>query len=592
LIKKTDGFELVLFDKTKTDNSSKNEFKANFKESSKISKLSNDASKNEFLRETFFYSILANYSLYGLNTNETGIWLRSIFHKNDGYRTPIVLNPMRTKGKIDVNSLTYLSKSRLLGSVFVELEEGQKELNSLRNLVNNKIVDRVILNLDFKKFLLVDENNLKIDQIAIYLLDLDNKSIYLDFTERFKKSHFRELIKAFYPNYSFQDSQLNNGKIKKITIEYILKKAYDIVKKYPQFKAYKNSAFRKNSKEETIRLCCNSLSDDFTHCTFKLRQALNFLIYDYYDFDENIAKNFLLSNSSKKGIADIINSKWKSNLAIEIKENEDDWGRNLGITDIDKIQRETYRKHNLVNYLPPSFFEIDFKFKENGAFNDLSSGEKQMIYSINAITYHLINLDSISDMEFEEEISYKYFNIVLDEIELYFHPEFQRIYINELIKSISYVKKVNYRFNIIFLTHSPFILSDIPHNNILGLDNGNSRNSNDNEKSFGANIHELLGSSFFLENGFVGEYVKQKIEFLAKKYNGKNNSKLIAFDNDNSWELDFINLLDDKLIRDRLLDMYYTYYESEKESIEDLEVYEAWLKTELERIEKLSNDKS
>ena len=58
---------------------------------------------------SLFYSILINYSHHGLNSLHVGNWINSLFHKNDGYQTPIVLNPMRTEGKIDINKLTYLS---------------------------------------------------------------------------------------------------------------------------------------------------------------------------------------------------------------------------------------------------------------------------------------------------------------------------------------------------------------------------------------------------------------------------------------------------------------------------------------------------
>lgn len=71
-------------------------------------------------------------------------------------------------------------------------------------------------------------------------------------------------------------------------------------------------------------------------------------------------------------------------------------------------------------------------------FSSLSSGEKQQIYSINSIFYHLINLESIP--KDGNRISYEYINIILEEIELYFHPEYQRTYIYKLIEGI---KKLN-----------------------------------------------------------------------------------------------------------------------------------------------------
>lgn len=585
IIKNKKKFYSVSFTNTPSTNSNENLFTFESKQELFFTE------KNEFLTNSFFYSILANYSLYGLNTNETGIWLKSIFHKNDGYQTPIVLNPMRTEGDIDINRLTYLSKARLLGNVFKELQEGQNEEESLRSLVNNKIVSKVILDLDFRKFNIVDENNLKPEQKAIDIIDIDDKSIYLEFTAKnrniYKHDYFRLLIKAFYPENDLIDISFSNSKIKRICKEYILKKVEDIVKKYPQFSAYKNSVFRSNAKEETIKRYFESLAQDFTHSTFKVRQALNFLVYDLYNLKNESSITYELSTTLKTGIADKVNKKRETLLKDDLKNNNQLWKNSLGDSDIDENNVDSYRRHSLTNYLPPSFFEVDFKFKKEGFFKDLSSGEKQIIYSINSVIYHLINLDSIHYMDVEDGISYKYFNIILDEIELYFHPEFQRIFINELIKSINYLKGFNYKYNIIFLTHSPFILSDIPTANILKLDKGNIQNNIKEEETYAANVHDLLANDFFLENGFMGEYAKQKIKDLLKylTYNenlddAENNEKPKLNWNPSLAE-DFIQIIGEPLLKYDLKELYLSKFYNEKK-IDD----------EIERLQKLKRQRS
>lgn len=519
LIKNKKGFESITFEKIPSNNLKEDLFIP--KSKLVLSSVTTESEKNKFLTNSFFYSILANYSLYGLNTNETGIWLRSIFHKNDGYQTPIVLNPMRTQGKIDINRLTYLSKSRLLGNVFKELEEGQKEKESLRSLINNKIVEKITLELDFEKFKIVDENNLKPEQKAIDIIDIDDKSIYLEFTAKnkyiYKYDYFALLIEAFFPENDLMNVSFSNSNIKIICKEYILKKLEIIIKKYPQFKAYKNKVFRSNAQEETIKKYFKSLANDFTHSTFKIRQALNFIVCDLYYLNNEKTKTYELSTSSKGGISDIVNSKRKELLNKELIHNKKLYNNNPSESDLKQNNKDSYKRHSLTNYLPPSFLEVDFEFKKEGSFKDLSSGEKQMIYSINSIVYHLINLDSIYTMDIEDNLCYKCFNIVLDEIELYFHPEFQRIFISQLIKSINFLKGFNYKYNIIFLTHSPFILSDIPSSNILRLNEGKPDSFKEHEKTFGANIHELLTHSFFMEST-TGEYAQIKIREIVDFY--------------------------------------------------------------------------
>ncbi|SHK60156.1 AAA domain [Maribacter aquivivus] len=572
LIKNKQGFESISYIKTLSNDQKEELFTLESKLD--LSNLSKESEKNEFLTNSFFYSILANYSLYGLNTNETGIWLRSIFHKNDGYQTPIVLNPMRTEGKIDINRLTYLSKSRLLGNVFKELEEGQKEEDSLRSLVNNKIVHKITLQLDFTKFTIVDENNLKPGQKAIDIIDIDDKSIYLEYTERNKNrnkhDYFSLLIKAFFPENDFVDVSFSNSKIKRICKEYILKKVEDVIKKYPQFKAFKNRVFRVNTKQEIIEQCFSRLAVDFTHSTFKIRQALNFLVYDLYNLKNRSGHSYELSTTSKKGIVDKVNNKRKEILNSELKENEQLFEINPNESDIENNNKDSYRRHSLTNYLPPSFFEIDFEFKNEGSFKDLSSGEKQIIYSINSVVYHLINLDSIYSMDIEDGLSYKCFNIVLDEIELYFHPEFQRVFINELIKSINSFRGFNYNYNIIFLTHSPFILSDIPTSNILKLDKGNIQNNNREEETYAANVHDLLANDFFLENGFMGEYAKQKIKDLLR-YLTYDEGKGDKIDNEKpklKWNPilaeEFIKIIGEPLLKFDLRELYLSKFFKEE----------------------------
>lgn len=575
LIKNKKQFYSISFTNTPSNKPNENLFKFESKQEL-FSK-----EKNKFLTNSFFYSILANYSLYGLNTNETGIWLKSIFHKNDGYQTPIVLNPMRTEGIIDINRLTYLSKSRLLGNVFKELEEGQKEEESLRCLVNDKIVKKIILSLDFRKFTIVDEDTLKQEYGANDIINIDNNLIYLEFTaknkSRNKHDYFRLLIKAFYPKNDLVDISFSNSKIKRICKEYVLRKIEDVVKKYPQFTAYRNRVFRTNAKEEIIVAYFNHLAIDFTHSTFKIRQALNFLVYDLYNLKEESYTTYELSTTSKTGIADEVNKKRKTLLNEELKQNKQLWETDPVMNDLEDSDSFSYRKHSLTNYLPPSFFEVDFEFKNEGYFKDLSSGEKQIIYSINSVIYHLINLDSIYSMVIEDGLSYKYFNIVLDEIELYFHPEFQRIFINELIKSINYLKGFNYKYNIIFLTHSPFILSDIPTANILKLDKGDIKNNSVDEETYAANVHDLLANDFFLENGFMGEYAKQKIKDLLK-YLTYDESKENASDNEKPelrWNPilaeEFIQIIGEPLLKYDLKELYLSKFYNEQKIDDEIE---------------------
>jgi len=142
-----------------------------------------------------------------------------------------------------------------------------------------------------------------------------------------------------------------------------------------------------------------------------------------------------------------------------------------------------------------------------------------------SLLYHLNNIDSVIG----EKIKYKNINIILEEIELYFHPDLQKSFIKYFLDSIGRLELRNIEtINICFVTHSPFILSDIPSSNImyLNVENGSSMQNSDLRKSFGANIHEILMDNFFLNDGLIGTFSKNKIENIIKWLNEKKRLKI------------------------------------------------------------------
>jgi hypothetical protein len=129
--------------------------------------------------------------------------------------------------------------------------------------------------------------------------------------------------------------------------------------------------------------------------------------------------------------------------------------------------------------------------------------------------YHIRNLDSIIGNN--RRVKYNHINIILDEIELYFHPEHQRQFVNNIIRYIENMQFKISSVNILMATHSPFILSDIPKNNVLFLDNGRPVAERMQEDTFGANIHTLLQNGFFLNGVPIGDFAKNKINEIFNR---------------------------------------------------------------------------
>jgi ABC-type methionine transport system ATPase subunit len=109
--------------------------------------------------------------------------------------------------------------------------------------------------------------------------------------------------------------------------------------------------------------------------------------------------------------------------------------------------------------------------------------------------------------------------------------------------------------NIIFVTHSPFILSDIPSSHIIRLENGKIK---ENKETFGTNIHDLLADTFFMPNGFMGEFAKEKINSAIEWL--KPEEPIENEDWNKDKMLNFINMIGEPLIKNSLKSLYFEHF--------------------------------
>lgn len=114
--------------------------------------------------------------------------------------------------------------------------------------------------------------------------------------------------------------------------------------------------------------------------------------------------------------------------------------------------------------------------------------------------------------------------LMMDEADLSYHPEWQRQYINTLVAFLQklYPSESFGSIQIILSTHSPILLGDMPKQNVYFLENkkGNTKLCTlDQLNTFGQNIHLLFREGFFLEQGTVGEFAYNKINYVMKELN-------------------------------------------------------------------------
>lgn len=198
----------------------------------------------------------------------------------------------------------------------------------------------------------------------------------------------------------------------------------------------------------------------------------------------------------------------------------------------------------------------------------LSSGEKG-IYDLFASLYDN-QLRMANNLQNAHHLFYKNKKVsdrcilLLDEPEMGFHPQWKRKFVNSILSIFPILFK-DKPLQILFTTHDPLTLSDLPNNNITYLSKdqyGNTVIDNVKKQSFGANIHDLLADSFFLENGFMGEFAEEWITDLIN-YLTFDSEEKVSEDNTppkREWNETLaqkvIKIVDEPLIKERLTNLF------------------------------------
>jgi len=142
----------------------------------------------------------------------------------------------------------------------------------------------------------------------------------------------------------------------------------------------------------------------------------------------------------------------------------------------------------------------------NFRWTSLSAGEESLISYFSRL-YAVLN-----------DIKNKNVLMLIDEGDLYFHPEWQRDYIFFLLEFLNSELLDTTGIQIIITTHSPFIISDLSKENIILLVREDIENrqvinvKNMENDTFGGNIHTLFTEAFFLGDSVTSRFAKRKIK--------------------------------------------------------------------------------
>lgn len=176
--------------------------------------------------------------------------------------------------------------------------------------------------------------------------------------------------------------------------------------------------------------------------------------------------------------------------------------------------------------------------------------------------------------------------ILLDEVDVHLHPEWQRTLIKRLISSTERLF-VNKNVQLILTSHSPIVLSDMPGKNVVYISYDKNHNRIIEKRdinTFGANIHELYKDSFFFENKLaIGEYARGYIDTLYYRIHNREIEKECAEQ--------AIDIIGERVLKNRLLEAIKQTY-SGHETINKTEVDASVIKEikkQIRQLEQLVN---
>ena len=383
------------------------------------------------LLRDFFYTISTNYSLYAFNKEEyipdnlvekigdnaiNGEWLDGLFHKNDGYFTPIVITPYRNNGNIDIEKENRLAAQRVMA------------LSLLAKAQGHSFIERY---------------------------EPSTITYYFD-------QGYKERTESNYRAYIF-------SKYKNIDISLLIREFERIWEKILL------TTYEDDIAEES--------RDRYEMALFYLAYKTVKICFTYEDYWKALKLNLLTKMESTNEVYQHIT---------------DGTFRKVAGSVVSKLMRE---------------------------INDSVKNRSHITLKIS------ICLDYVENI-----------CLIFDEVELYYHPDYQRRFLGMLFDAMKWCHidtNIIHSIQILMVTHSPFVLTDMLTQNTLYLKEGDIQNVK--IQTFAANYYELLNKSFFFDKSAIGTVASNVVSKMIQR---KNHGELIVNDD--------IDLVGDDFIRDYL----------------------------------------
>ena len=373
--------------------------------------------------------------------------------------------------------------------------------------------------------------------------------------ENIFKKNYNEILQKIEDEY--------NGKYEKTDIEailykieeYVLGNSYNANKKDAAwFRVRDELTSKALENKEDFEKVFNEISKIMENYSQKellekYIKRIKLLFESLYDAKEFIVpgvdefKIIMKTDSFEKEVYDVLRSYTK---LVEI---------------IDEIKKETSKGDDYINPLIMNGMEC-------------SEGEKKIITLFSAIKSYCRKFVDTQPLYKKE----KYLIVLVDEIENEMHLEWSRTllkHISELLdneyfemdlNSKYYWSELGFRIQLIFTTHSPFILSDLKKASIIALHKDDGKGKKQNSlHTFAQNIQKIMANEFFI-NDCYGALAQNKIQEIIQLITAETE---IAKEDEKSIEM-ILSEIGEPIVRKKLEEMFYKKIGKRKKWIEQL----------------------
>ncbi|MGT2797632.1 AAA family ATPase [Streptococcus intermedius] len=172
--------------------------------------------------------------------------------------------------------------------------------------------------------------------------------------------------------------------------------------------------------------------------------------------------------------------------------------------------------------------------------------------------------NALTSQQFNEDI--RDYIFLIDEIEMGMHLEWSRKLINNFVEFLKRERRrEDVNLQLIFTTHSPYMLSDIKPGNVIMLEKNQETGYSEGkvlQNTFAKNIQEIMKEN--LIDNIYGDFALAKINSMISRLNGE----VAQAGDEEEGLLKEIHLISEPILRNKLLEMYDKKYKTEESSID------------------------